>query len=113
MSHWAHGIPFPPSEGLRCRAASPVAARHCQLPISAHAGSAALRTWGGQRISESEEPICSARGCTQPARVALKWNNPKIHTSERRKTWLACDDHKQSLIEFLSARGFMRETEPV
>jgi hypothetical protein len=42
----------------------------------------------------------------------LLWNNPKIHTPERRKTWLACDDHKVSLSEFLSARGFLREVEP-
>lgn len=60
----------------------------------------------------SAEPvICSARGCQQPATVALLWNNPKIHTPERRKTWLACDDHEASLTRFLSARGFMRDTE--
>jgi hypothetical protein len=54
---------------------------------------------------------CSSRGCTQPAVVALRWNNPKIHPPERRKTWVACVDHTQSLTDFLAARGFMRETE--
>jgi hypothetical protein len=58
------------------------------------------------------EPICSAKDCRRPATWALRWNNPKIHTSDRRKTWLACDEHRDHLGGFLSARGFLRETEP-
>jgi hypothetical protein len=58
-----------------------------------------------------ETATCSARGCTSPATVALLWNNPRLHPPERRKTWLACDDHQTSLTQFLGARGFMRETE--
>lgn len=27
--------------------------------------------------------------------------------------WLACDDHRVSLADFLSMRGFLRETVPV
>jgi hypothetical protein len=57
--------------------------------------------------------ICSARGCSAPARWALLWNNPKLHTPERRKTWLACEEHKQSLSDFLAARAFLRDVEPV
>lgn len=53
--------------------------------------------------------MCSARGCTSPARWQLLWNNPKLHTSERRKTWLACAEHRTSLSEFLTARGFLRD----
>jgi len=53
--------------------------------------------------------ICSARGCQQPAVWALRWNNPKLHTPERRKVWLACEDHKGSLSDFLGARGFLKE----
>jgi hypothetical protein len=53
--------------------------------------------------------ICSARRCTAPATWALRWNNPKLHTPDRRKVWLACDDHKESLSDFLGARGFLRE----
>ncbi|MGH3500848.1 MAG: hypothetical protein ACRDQA_08110 [Nocardioidaceae bacterium] len=64
-------------------------------------------------MDEPLERICSARDCSRPATTALKWNNPKIHTPDRRKTWLACPDHVQYLTEFLSARGFMRETEPL
>ncbi len=61
----------------------------------------------------TDELTCSARGCRNPATVALRWNNPKIHDVERRKTWLACADHEQSLTEFLAARNFLRETEPL
>jgi hypothetical protein len=56
---------------------------------------------------------CSARGCSAEAVWALRWNNPRLHTPERRKTWLACDEHRESLSEFLGARGFLREVEPV
>jgi hypothetical protein len=54
--------------------------------------------------------VCSARACRQHAVWALRWNNPKLHTPERRKTWLACEDHRDSLSQFLSMRGFLRET---
>lgn len=59
------------------------------------------------------ETICSSRACNQPAVHALLWNNPKLHTPERRKTWLACAEHEQSLRRFLAARGFWKETVPV
>jgi hypothetical protein len=57
-----------------------------------------------------DEPICSAKGCRAPARWALRWNNPRLHEPQRRKTWLACDAHRDSLSDFLGARGFLRET---
>ncbi|MCW2803907.1 MAG: hypothetical protein QOF52_189 [Propionibacteriaceae bacterium] len=60
-----------------------------------------------------EETICSARGCQAIAVYDLQWNNPKIHTSDRRKHWVACNDHRDSLSEFLSARGFLREVLPL
>lgn len=53
--------------------------------------------------------ICSAKGCQAPATWALLWNNPKLHTPERRKVWLACDEHRSSLSEFLTARGFLKD----
>ena len=55
---------------------------------------------------------CSARGCTAEAVWALRWNNPRLHTPERRKTWLACEEHRESLSSFLGARGFLRDVEP-
>ena len=57
--------------------------------------------------------ICSAKGCRATAAWQLRWNNPKLHTPERRKIWLACDEHRASLSEFLDRRGFLREVEPV
>ncbi len=57
------------------------------------------------------ELVCSARGCQAPAAYDVLWNNPKIHTPDRRKHWLACPDHRDSLSAFLSARGFLREVE--
>ncbi|MFW5474184.1 hypothetical protein ACOCJ5_12830 [Knoellia sp. CPCC 206450] len=56
---------------------------------------------------------CSAKGCRLEAAWALLWNNPKLHTAERRKVWLACDEHRVTLGDFLSLRGFLRETVPV
>lgn len=57
----------------------------------------------------AEQPVCSARGCRAAAAYDLAWNNPKIHTQDRRKHWLACPEHRDSLSAFLSARGFLRE----
>jgi hypothetical protein len=57
--------------------------------------------------------ICSAKGCSAGATWSLLWNNPRLHTPERRKTWLACDTHRDSLAEFLRARRFLRDVEPL
>ncbi|HEY7722800.1 MAG TPA: hypothetical protein VIB11_13265 [Pedococcus sp.] len=59
-----------------------------------------------------EALVCSAKGCRQTATWAHLWNNPKLHTPDRRKVWLACDEHRTSLGEFLSVRGFLAETVP-
>ena len=53
--------------------------------------------------------VCSARGCTTHADFGLLWNNPSLHTPDRRKTWLACPEHRDHLTQFLQARGFLRE----
>lgn len=55
-------------------------------------------------------PICSAKACRADARWVLVWNNPKVHTPDRRKTWLACDEHRESLGQFLAVRGFLKDT---
>ncbi|GEL93377.1 hypothetical protein [Cellulomonas composti] len=60
-----------------------------------------------------DEPICSARGCRADATWGLLWNNPKLHTPDRRKVWLACDAHLEHLTQFLDVRGFLRTTVPV
>lgn len=56
--------------------------------------------------------VCSGKGCQKTATWELLWNNPKIHTPDRRKIWLACDDHRTSLSEFLGARSFLKDVEP-
>ncbi|MEU4236420.1 hypothetical protein [Actinoplanes sp. NPDC026619] len=63
-------------------------------------------------VSEVLGTQCSAKGCRVAAVWALQWNNPKLHTPERRKTWLACDEHRESLGNFLELRGFLREVTP-
>ncbi|NUR26709.1 MAG: hypothetical protein HOV83_12850 [Catenulispora sp.] len=62
-------------------------------------------------MSEESALVCSAKGCRRPAAYKLLWNNPKLHEPQRRKTWLACDEHRESLTEFLAARGFLRDVE--
>lgn len=57
--------------------------------------------------------VCSSKGCRNPAIYELRWNNPKLHPPERRKVWLACEDHKDKLSGFLQVRGFLRETVPM
>ncbi|MFC6885495.1 MULTISPECIES: hypothetical protein [Actinomadura] len=56
---------------------------------------------------------CSAKGCRADAVWALRWNNPKIHTPDRRKIWLACGEHRESLSAFLDRRSFLRDVVPV
>lgn len=57
--------------------------------------------------------VCSAKGCRATATTALLWNNPTLHTPDRRKVWLACDAHTQSLGSFLAVRSFLVDTIPV
>ncbi len=64
-------------------------------------------------VVEQDEPRCSAKGCRAPATWQLLWNNPKLHTPDRRKQWLACEEHRESLAAFLGARGILRDTLPL
>ena len=58
-----------------------------------------------------EDVRCSAKACRSPARHVLVWNNPKVHTPDREKTWVACDEHRASLSEHLDVRGFLQRVE--
>jgi hypothetical protein len=51
-------------------------------------------------------PQCSRAGCDADATFGVHWRNPKLHTPDRIKTWLACDEHVDYLREFLLARNF-------
>ena len=57
--------------------------------------------------------VCSARGCRATATWGLRWNNPSLHAPERRKTWLACDEHRERLSSHLAVRRFLRDVLPV
>ena len=58
-------------------------------------------------------PVCSATGCRAAAVWVLAWNNPKVHTPERRKTWIACEEHREHLSQFLGVRGFLKDVVPL
>jgi hypothetical protein len=57
-------------------------------------------------------PVCSRAGCHAPATTQIVWRNPRIHTPDRRKIWLACDEHAGYLRDYLAARDFPVHTEP-
>jgi hypothetical protein len=56
--------------------------------------------------ADVEQTVCSRAGCRDQAIWALRWRNPRIHAADRRKIWVACDEHVVYLREFLSARDF-------
>lgn len=56
--------------------------------------------------------VCSARQCTEVARWAVVWSNPKLHYG-REKTWLACVGHRDFLEEFVALRGFPHRVVPI
>ncbi|MDT7536643.1 MAG: hypothetical protein QOI82_228 [Actinomycetota bacterium] len=62
---------------------------------------------------EAAEVICSSKGCRNAAVHVLVWNNPSLHTPDREKTWVACDEHRETLSDFLSRRGFLRRVDPL
>lgn len=63
----------------------------------------------GSSGPEADSPTCSAKACRDAAVWVLAWNNPKLHAPERRKTWLACEEHREHLSQFLGVRGFLKD----
>jgi len=57
-------------------------------------------------IDVPENTRCSRAGCREDATWTVAWRNPRIHTPDRVKTWLACDEHRSYLHEYLATRGF-------
>jgi hypothetical protein len=60
----------------------------------------------GALDGELGQTECSRAQCREAATWRLDWRNPRIHTVDRVKTWLACDEHVDYLREFLAARDF-------
>lgn len=52
------------------------------------------------------EHVCSRAGCPEPAVWNVNWRNPRIHSIDRVKIWLACDEHRQYLFDYLATRSF-------
>jgi len=53
-----------------------------------------------------ESSTCSRADCRNAGNWRIDWRNPRIHSTDRVKTWLACDEHLDYLREFLAARDF-------
>jgi hypothetical protein len=49
---------------------------------------------------------CSRSGCRTEAAWAVNWRNPRIHGPGRVKVWLACEEHRDFLYDFVAQRGF-------
>ena len=67
--------------------------------------------------AQSSEPVadatCSRAGCRAPASWRIDWRNPRIHSADRTKTWVACDEHRSFLRDFLAARDFPVSVAPL
>ncbi|HKU30686.1 MAG TPA: hypothetical protein VJQ60_09370 [Arthrobacter sp.] len=74
---------------------------------------------GGPGVDDGQEAgsgvpkaMCSRKGCRADATWRLLWNNPRIHTPDRRKAWLSCGEHRDWLEDYLQTRGLWKETIP-
>jgi hypothetical protein len=61
----------------------------------------------------TETATCSRAACRAPATWRIDWRNPRIHAADRRKTWVACDEHRDFLRDFLATRDFPVEVSPL
>jgi len=52
------------------------------------------------------ENKCSRAGCRDAATQHVVWRNPRIHSADREKVWLACNEHVSYLHDYLAARDF-------
>lgn len=60
----------------------------------------------GVRAEVDPPATCSRAGCRAAASWRVEWRNPRIHSPERRKVWVACDEHRDFLRDYLAARDF-------
>ncbi|MFK5635417.1 MULTISPECIES: hypothetical protein [unclassified Ornithinimicrobium] len=63
--------------------------------------------------SPPQRLVCSAKACRARATDAVVWRNPALHAASRRKVWLACQEHREHLRDFVQLRGFLLEVVPV
>lgn len=58
---------------------------------------------GGPVVADVQ---CSRASCSAAATWNVNWRNPRIHPEDRVKIWLACDEHKEFLRDYLASRSF-------
>jgi hypothetical protein len=63
--------------------------------------------------ASTDEIRCSRAGCRDDASWNVNWRNPRIHSEDRVKVWLACDEHRDFLRDYLDTRGFPVSVTPV
>jgi hypothetical protein len=63
--------------------------------------------------SSTTSATCSRAGCRAPAVWQVIWRNPRIHAVDRRKVWVACDEHRDFLRDYLATRDFPVEVAPL
>lgn len=51
-------------------------------------------------------PRCSRASCESVAIWRVNWRNPRIHSIDRVKVWLACSEHREFLRDYLETRDF-------
>jgi len=56
---------------------------------------------------------CSRAGCRSDASWNINWRNPKIHTVDRVKVWLSCDEHRGYFHDYLDSRGLPVSVTPL
>jgi hypothetical protein len=84
------------------------------VPSGGPTGAAAgLGLFGTPPAAGDGGPVCSRKGCRNAAGWQLLWNNPRIHTPDRRKAWASCPDHVEWFEEYLRDRGLWKETLPL
>jgi hypothetical protein len=64
-------------------------------------------------FGEPEALTCSRANCRETAVWRIEWRNPKIHSEDRVKVWLACEEHVAFLRDFLAAREFPLQVVPL
>lgn len=63
--------------------------------------------------AEPGRHACSRAECSATASWRVEWRNPKIHSADRVKVWLACDEHRAFLHDYLAARSFPVAVRPL
>ncbi|CAN5196297.1 hypothetical protein BH11ACT2_BH11ACT2_00190 [soil metagenome] len=53
-----------------------------------------------------DAPQCSRSGCRVEPVWNVNWRNPKLHTVDRVKVWVSCEQHRGFFVDYFENRGF-------